>query len=959
MSATDLSATSAVRPFPGLRPYEYADREFFFGREDQSYALYRKLDYSRFIAVVGSSGSGKSSLVRAGLQKLIDEEAATAKGENGRRWKWLAFRPGEAPISRFAEEIVDRLVDIKGDDAEAIRSARRGRIAFMLRQSSFGVREALNTIDGGAKRHLIVLIDQFEELFRYAGSARDRTGDDGIDTRDQAAHFVQLLLEASRDRDSGVHVIITMRSDFIGDCARFHGLPEAVSASQYLVPALARDEREQAIRGPIEKAGAAIDPMLVQRLLNDTTDELDQLPVLQHCLARIWDHAHRERSGGAVTLGFADYEAVGTVEHALSQHADAVMADLPGLDKVVEAVFRALAALDDQGRITRRALAFQRLCAETGYPVEQIRAVVDRFRARDCAFLTPSIAAQPTLVDDDHLDVGHEALLRRWTKVSAPTVESLDRAGARGGWLSLETEDAQTYRALLIFAGTELTREAVGKYWPWWQQRPRTAAWAERYGGNIDRVERLLAVSLNRARWAWWRRFAMLGLFVLIVGLGVGGYLWRKYSDYLTLNNERQTAMATRAVLASEIAELLEQNSTSVRFNPGSATIVQTVLRKARQYSDQYSSWLREQGAADRTGFDERTQFLLKGTETLLASDLSVDQGHFTDAIAALEGLIPGTDLSGDDPGDPGGGRSRLRILRVDALWRLAAAQRFSGHEDEAEQSLSDAEKQLIKLAEKPDIAGGGLCDNAVGSVNLEQVNKRLARVYNSWIDLDAQTRQDKGEATDLLNKYAKLVEEETAAASTATEQSSGKDAHQAARDKAADCTAFWSPQKEQVNLRRADLQILQNNSDPAIKYLSSEVSALEETKDKNYTPLSDLFLQYYKYKYALALIDRGSTSDLGDAEGNLASAEDVYERFQNRDGGKSWWWLVGGWVADARGDNLMKLGNFKGAEQQYDAVAKDDQQLLKMDSANMYAKRQLDEVTGKAQQAAQRAQVQ
>src|SRR5262249_56209502 len=84
--------------------------------------------------------------------------------------------------------------------------------------------------------------------------------------------------------------MITMRSDFIGDCARFHGLPEAVSATQFLVPSLTRDQREDVIRKPIEKAEATIDGALVERLLNDSNDEFD-LPVLQHCLMRIWEKA--------------------------------------------------------------------------------------------------------------------------------------------------------------------------------------------------------------------------------------------------------------------------------------------------------------------------------------------------------------------------------------------------------------------------------------------------------------------------------------------------------------------------------------------------------------------------------------------------------------------------------------------------------------------------------------------
>jgi energy-coupling factor transporter ATP-binding protein EcfA2 len=271
---------SADRPFPGLRPFGYDDREYFFGREDQVYALYRMLDHSRFIAVIGSSGSGKSSLVRAGLLPLIQEES---EGDGGRVWRSITFTPADAPIDRLAGALLTLAPQEESDDERAIR---RERIEFALRRSSFGLGEALDEIPNLAGTSLLIVVDQFEELFRFAG---DRVGDSVW--RDEAANFVQLLLEICRARSRSVFVLITMRSDFIGDCARFHGLPESVSASQFLVPSLIRDQREDVIRKPIEKAGASIEPALVERLLNDVGHELDDLPVLQHCLSRLWDRA--------------------------------------------------------------------------------------------------------------------------------------------------------------------------------------------------------------------------------------------------------------------------------------------------------------------------------------------------------------------------------------------------------------------------------------------------------------------------------------------------------------------------------------------------------------------------------------------------------------------------------------------------------------------------------------------
>ena len=267
-----------MRPFPGLRPFDFEDREFFFGREDQIFSLYRLLEHSRFIAVVGSSGSGKSSLVRAGLLPVIEEES---QGDGGRKWRFATLHPGDAPIAALASAITSLA---QGADEHA--EIRHERTLFALRRSSFGLSKAVDDIADLSGKSVLLVVDQFEELFRYATSAtRDSRG--SALWRDEAANFVQLLLEATRSRSSSIHVLITMRSDFIGDCAQFHGLPEAVSAAQFLVPSLTRDQREDVIRKPVEKAGATIDSTLVEMLLNDAGSETDQLPVLQHLLVAV------------------------------------------------------------------------------------------------------------------------------------------------------------------------------------------------------------------------------------------------------------------------------------------------------------------------------------------------------------------------------------------------------------------------------------------------------------------------------------------------------------------------------------------------------------------------------------------------------------------------------------------------------------------------------------------------
>jgi|GEM_PF-937355 len=506
---TSIRHLSAEHPFAGLRPFDFADAPFFFGREDQFYGLYRLLDLSRFVAVIGSSGSGKSSLVRAGLLPLLRDETAE---ERGRTWRHVVMTPGDAPLSRLAKSLAD-LVSPPGSD-ELAAATLRNELEASLRGSRFGLGEALDRLPELQGSTVLIVIDQFEELFRYVrtGIEGAQSGADTMLWRNEAASFVELLLELTRTRARPAHVMITMRSDFVGDCAQFHGLPEAVSAAQFLTPSLTRDQQEEAIRGPIEKAGAAIEPALVERLLNVVGSDLDQLPVLQHCLLRLWNRAGLDAAPGAPRrLTLDHYRDVGGISGALSQHADEVMASQPGLELAVQQVFRALSEVDKEGRATRRALRFKQLLAETGLSRDQLVRVLDRFRADDCSFIVPSLSAVPVLGDDHRIDVVHEALLRRWNRISAAHSEDLADDDTPGGWLAAEQRDGRLYRALLelLEGGSVLPLDQVEQRWRWWKSRPRTKAWAERYGegegGGLARVQRFLedsrkALAVERAR---------------------------------------------------------------------------------------------------------------------------------------------------------------------------------------------------------------------------------------------------------------------------------------------------------------------------------------------------------------------------------------------------------------------------------------------------------------------------
>src|SRR5215213_5655391 len=263
--APELEALS--NPFPGLRPFEFDESHLFFGRDGQSEELLRKLGSTRFVAVVGTSGSGKSSLVRAGLLPDLFGGFISSAGSN---WRVAVMRPSNDPLGNLSQALAS--TDVLGSP-EGNPQLQATIIEATLRRGSLGLVEVVRQNRMPRNENLLVLVDQFEELFRFERVTRDQQ------YHYAAASFVKLLLEAARQSEFAIYVVLTMRSDFLGDCSLFWGLPEAVNQGQYLIPRLTRDQRAQAITGPIAVCGGSVTQRLVNRLLNDMGDDFDQLPI--------------------------------------------------------------------------------------------------------------------------------------------------------------------------------------------------------------------------------------------------------------------------------------------------------------------------------------------------------------------------------------------------------------------------------------------------------------------------------------------------------------------------------------------------------------------------------------------------------------------------------------------------------------------------------------------------------
>ncbi len=471
----------AFNPFPGLRPFEDADAKFFFGRDEQVDQLLKRLQRDqRFVGVVGQSGCGKSSLVRAGLLPVL---YAGFMARAGSSWRVALMRPsdagGDKPIESLAQALEKSGALENVADEKALRM---GQTIATLLGGARGLVEVVQQSRLAPDENILIVVDQFEELFRFRHSVG------AAYVSDEAAAFVKLLLEASKYRDPEtstplpVYVLITMRSDFIGDCAQFRNLPETLNDGLFLVPRLTRDQLREAIEGPVGVARASIAPRLVNRLLNEPAlgDNPDELPVLQHSLMRMWD-IWAAKHYPDQPLDIEDYEATGGLERALSIHGDEVLTSLPGdrLRIVAERIFKALTQRGSDNRGVRRPSKVGDLVATADATTEEVKGIVDAFRARDVSFLMP--ASQRALDEATVIDLTHEALMRNWSRLAKWVDEEAEAAKEYQRVRDAAEEHARGREALLVDPRLSTAED-------WRDRNHPTQAWAKRYGGDVAAV---------------------------------------------------------------------------------------------------------------------------------------------------------------------------------------------------------------------------------------------------------------------------------------------------------------------------------------------------------------------------------------------------------------------------------------------------------------------------------------
>jgi tetratricopeptide (TPR) repeat protein len=734
MGGRDLTPPEPLfNPFPGLRPFESDEEHLFFGREKQIDDLLRRLRSCRFLAVVGTSGSGKSSLVRSGLIPALQSGFMAKAGSS---WRIATLRPGEDPIGHLAASL--NAHDVLGADAE-LASTNRVLLEATLDRGTLGLVDTVRQARIPRQDNVLIVVDQFEELFRFR---QDRQVGS---SREEAIAFVKLLLEASQQDEFPIYVVVTMRSDFIGECMEFPGLPEAVNNGQYLVPRMTRDELRRAITGPVAVGGAEITPRLVLRLLNEVGNDHDQLPVLQHALMRTWDHWQHHQQDGPIDV--ADYEAIGTLRQALSLHAEEAYQETGSHQgqQIAERIFKALTDTFSDPRGIRRPTSVSQLSAICEVPDAQVIQIVEIFRRPGRSFLMPP-AAQP-LDSQSIIDISHESLMRCWSRLIT--------------WAEEERVSARMYTRLS--QASAWFEEGTAGLWHspelelgvnWRRQNHPTDTWAERYNSSFARAMDFLDRSekerdriqaerekdrKNKLKLAW-AVAAALGVLLLVA-----------LSLYYVARRETARAEANLRLARKAVDESLSSaGREQARESPDPPQLEQfrqELLKKAEVF---YSSFLAKQSKND-------SEFRAEGA--LVHSklgDINRLLGKHEDAVAQYKAAIGGfEELRQEKPGN----RGYRQALAYAHNWLGETLRLWSEESQSQPEQRSEAEREYDKALRLQQALHEEQPQNA-------KYQQELARTYYNRGILRFETGDPKAsesdftEATQLLEPL--MTKEET-----------------------------------------------------------------------------------------------------------------------------------------------------------------------------------------------------
>lgn len=534
-----IDSKKVPNPFKGLEAFQQTDAAFFFGREKLIQKALDRLKEdraTRFLGIVGASGSGKSSLVRAGVLPALRNGALPGSDQ----WRIVIFTPGDHPIESLGNRLSPLMT---GRDATDIDSLLRETADYIDVMVDYALEDA------PPDARLIMVIDQFEEVFTRATEA-------------EAQQFLNIMYRAVTQPLTRAHVLITMRADFFDRLSQYPFLAELFEQeNMVIVTEMTPQELLRTIEGPAAAVGLVYDPGLPQRILEEVRRQPGSLPLLQYALKELYKRREKLR------LTTAAYEAIGGVQQALAQHAEDIYVQLNAAQQgIMRRLMLSLVEISESGEATRRRVNREDIQLRD-VSERAIQELIDLLASAESRLLITSRTITARGRDDrpvTTVEVSHEALIREWSRFREWVADNLEnlRLGseimqAANDWLNGNHDKAY------LLTGNRLTRAEV-----WMDESDETPLQREFINASLvesERREKLRQAQMERELALQRKSTRRLRLFV---GVLILAFLASAVLSLLAIDaQDRANQAANRAELREQEAVTLAERALSLALS--------------------------------------------------------------------------------------------------------------------------------------------------------------------------------------------------------------------------------------------------------------------------------------------------------------------------------------------------------------------------------------------------------
>ncbi|WP_016952361.1 caspase family protein [Anabaena sp. PCC 7108] len=417
-----------ICPYKGLAYFDFNDEDpkYFHGRLKLTDDLLQKVKSGNFLAVLGASGSGKSSVIRAGLLYQLKLGHRLSGSDT---WQISIFRPSEHPFQRLVEALVQPGL------STADHAIELGKIKKLIGEDP--VEGLVNLITANKAECVVLVVDQFEEVFTLCRNSRERQ------------RFFDCLLGALKRTDNKYRLVISMRADFLGKCAEYSDLAQKIQDHQVIICPMEENELKEAITEPARKVGLEIELELVNQMIAEVMESKGRLlPMLQYTLRTLCEPIHCGRCASDL-LTLQTYTKLGGIRGALPKRADAIYNEFsPVEQKVARKIFLELTQLGEGTEDTRRQVPKQDLLNSHSNP-EVVEQIIQKL-AQEEARLLVTDKPKDSSTGLEVVDVAHEALIRHWDRLS--------------DWLNKSRDDIRRERKIEADAKEWLANDRAEEY---------------------------------------------------------------------------------------------------------------------------------------------------------------------------------------------------------------------------------------------------------------------------------------------------------------------------------------------------------------------------------------------------------------------------------------------------------------------------------------------------------------